>query len=126
LSLTNALNLKVFRQEITPKNVATQLQFFSDRKQRGHYYFPEMDRTDLFHIFTKLSATYPKNRDEFEQKITKETKRTSFRLKPTPPAGEKMTETRALSILCFVTFVSFCSNPLFLSRLIHQNLVAVA
>jgi hypothetical protein len=39
---------------------------------------------------------YPKNRDEFEQKITKETKRTSFRLKPTPPTGEKIAETRAL------------------------------
>jgi hypothetical protein len=38
----------------------------------------------------------PKNRDEFEQKITKETKRTLFRLKPSPPTGEKIPETIAL------------------------------
>jgi hypothetical protein len=58
-----------------------------------------------------------KNRDESEQKNAKRTKRANFKLNPTPPKGERMTESMASQVACFLSFVFSCSNFIFLSRI---------
>lgn len=57
--LFNALHLKVFWKEITLEQATTQIALFRDRKKRGLYVFPEIDRTALMESFFDLSAETP-------------------------------------------------------------------
>ncbi len=56
MELTNALRLKVFWGDISGSQADEQLRLFEDRKARGHYYFPEIDRAALFGAFQALSV----------------------------------------------------------------------
>ncbi len=56
MELTNALRLKVFWGEISETDAEHQLALFEQRKQKGHYYFPDLDRAALFTTFQRLSA----------------------------------------------------------------------
>lgn len=53
--LTNALHLKVFWNELTADQAATQIGHFRDRLKRGIYFFPEIDRIELMRSFHQLS-----------------------------------------------------------------------
>lgn len=56
MELTNALRLKVFWKEISGVDADRQLTLFEQRKEKGHYYFPDIDRAALFSTFLRLSA----------------------------------------------------------------------
>jgi predicted nucleic acid-binding protein len=58
--LINALRLKAFWQEITPAQVETQIGFFDDRRKRGLYLFPEIQRSSLMNTFRRLSMETPR------------------------------------------------------------------
>lgn len=51
----NALHLKIFWGEITADQAEAQIERFHDRRKRGLYYFPELDRVALMHRFAQLS-----------------------------------------------------------------------
>lgn len=59
MELTNALRLKVFWGDITPVDSERQLELFRQRKEKGHYYFPELDRAAFLSTFQRLSAQTP-------------------------------------------------------------------
>lgn len=52
---TNALRLKVFRNEYTEKQVERQIELFQDRRVRGQYYYPQFHRSALAKSFHDLS-----------------------------------------------------------------------
>lgn len=54
--LINALHLKVFWKEITLAQAEIQIELFHDRRKRGLYIFPEIDRSSLMKRFLSLSA----------------------------------------------------------------------
>ncbi len=56
MELTNALRLKVFWGEISEADSNQQLALFVQRKGKGHYYFPDLDRAALFTTFQRLSV----------------------------------------------------------------------
>lgn len=56
MELTNALRLKVFWGEISEADSSNQLALFEQRKGKGHYYFPDLDRAALFTTFQRLSV----------------------------------------------------------------------
>jgi len=56
MELTNALRLKVFWGEISEADANHQLALFEQRKEKGHYYFPDLDRAALFTTFQRLAA----------------------------------------------------------------------
>lgn len=58
--LANALHLKVFRGEWTEDETARQIGHFQDRKGRGLYFFPEIDRVELMRAFHHLSRETPR------------------------------------------------------------------
>jgi len=60
MELSNALRLKVFWDEISVTDADHQLRLFNSRKERGHYYFPEIDRAVLSSSFQTLSALTPR------------------------------------------------------------------
>jgi predicted nucleic acid-binding protein len=60
LELANALRLKVFWNEITAAEAATQLALFDDRKARGLYFCPELRRAELHAAFHRLSEATPR------------------------------------------------------------------
>lgn len=57
--LTNAFRLKVFWQELSLADAGKLLDLFNDRKQKGQYYVPELDRVAVMESFRKLSAHTP-------------------------------------------------------------------
>ena len=59
MELTNALRLKVFWGEIAQADAENQLLLFEQRKEKGHYFFPDIDRAALFTTFQRLSAHTP-------------------------------------------------------------------
>lgn len=59
MELTNALRLKVFWKEINETDADHQLALFGKRKEKGHYYFPDIDRAALFSTTLRLSAHTP-------------------------------------------------------------------
>ena len=59
MELLNALRLKVFRGEITASDAERQVVLFEERKARGQYYFPELDRAGFLTTFHRLSAHTP-------------------------------------------------------------------
>ncbi len=56
MELTNALRLKVFWGEISEADANRQLTLFEQRKVKGHYYFPDLDRVELFATFQRLAV----------------------------------------------------------------------
>lgn len=58
--LLNALRLKVFWKEITDSQAEDQIGRFHERKRRGLYYYPEMDRRLLMETFRSLSLETPR------------------------------------------------------------------
>ena len=59
MELTNALRLKVFWGEISLTDSNRQLELLEQRKEKGHYYFPDIDRAALFTTFKRLSDDTP-------------------------------------------------------------------
>lgn len=59
MELTNALRLKVFWGEIPKADADRQLEWFEQRKAKGHYYFPEVDRPAFLTTFQRLSGLTP-------------------------------------------------------------------
>lgn len=55
MELINALRLKVFWGDIVEADARKQLDLFEARKQKGHYYFPDIDRSALWATFQRLS-----------------------------------------------------------------------
>ena len=53
--LTNALRLKVFWRDITATQAQAQLAHFRSRKDRGQYFFPNLDRAALMERFRLLA-----------------------------------------------------------------------
>ena len=53
--LVNALRLKVFWKDIELSDSEKLLDEFQKRKQRGFYFYPELDRSQLLPGFYKLS-----------------------------------------------------------------------
>lgn len=58
--LVNALRLKAFWKEITPGQAEGQIKLFEDRKRRGLYVFPEIQRGALMQTFRRLSEETPR------------------------------------------------------------------
>jgi predicted nucleic acid-binding protein len=58
--LVNALRLKAFWKEISPTQAETQIDLFHNRRKRGLYTFPEIDRNSLMKCFLHLSAETPR------------------------------------------------------------------
>jgi len=59
MELTNALRLKVFWGEISQSDSDRQSALFEERKAKGHYYFPDLDRAGIFKAFQRLSVHTP-------------------------------------------------------------------
>lgn len=59
MELSSALRLKVFWGEISQGDADRQLELFDQRKQKGHYYFPDLDRAAFLTTFLRLSAHTP-------------------------------------------------------------------
>jgi len=58
--LANALQLKVFRGEWTEDESALQIGHFQDRRRRGIYCYPEIDRVEMMRTFHRLSRETPR------------------------------------------------------------------
>lgn len=57
--LTNAFRLKVFWKELSQPDADTLAEQFQGRKQKGHYFVPELDRIALMKTFSKLTSHTP-------------------------------------------------------------------
>jgi predicted nucleic acid-binding protein len=55
MEFVNALRLKVFWKDLSPADADRQIDFFKDRRRRGLYYHPEIDRLELAENFERLS-----------------------------------------------------------------------
>lgn len=57
--LTNALRLKVFWKELSIEDSDRLIDLFHQRKRKGLYHVPELDRITLMDVFTKLTEQTP-------------------------------------------------------------------
>lgn len=57
--LINALRLKVFWKNITRAQADRQIELFEERKRRGLYFFPDLQRAGLMETFRDLSRLTP-------------------------------------------------------------------
>jgi predicted nucleic acid-binding protein len=55
----NAMRLKVFWKDITLDQADTQIALFQNRRKRGLYFFPDIDRISLMQRFHLLSTQTP-------------------------------------------------------------------
>jgi predicted nucleic acid-binding protein len=55
MEFVNALRLKVFWKNLSPADADRQIDLFKDRRRRGLYYHPEIDRLELAENFERLS-----------------------------------------------------------------------
>lgn len=55
MEFTNALNLKVFCGDISAADKDRQLLHFEQRRERGLYHFPDLDRPAIMTNFRRLS-----------------------------------------------------------------------
>jgi predicted nucleic acid-binding protein len=55
MEFVNAMRLKVFWKDISPGDADRQIELFKDRRRRGLYYPPEIDRLELAEAFERLS-----------------------------------------------------------------------
>jgi predicted nucleic acid-binding protein len=55
MELVNALRLQVFWENLSEKEVEHQIHLFHERKKRGYYFVPEIDRSSLLTDFNRLS-----------------------------------------------------------------------
>ena len=60
MELHNALQLKVFRDELDDADAVHQYALFQQRKVRGLYFVPEIRRAELMDVFRRLSALKPR------------------------------------------------------------------
>lgn len=60
MELHNALQLKVFRSELTEKEATRQQSLFQRRKTKGFYFVPEICRSELMAEFRRLSENTPR------------------------------------------------------------------
>ena len=58
--LINAMWLKVFCKELTTDQAQSQIDLFDNRKKRGFYYFPNINRGDLMVTYRQLSRETPR------------------------------------------------------------------
>jgi len=58
--LINALRLKAFWNEITATQAESQIELFHNRRKRGLYIFPDIDRNSLMKCFLRLSEETPR------------------------------------------------------------------
>lgn len=58
--LTNALRLKVFWKELRSEDSDRLIDLFHQRKQKGHYHVPELDRIAMMETFARLAKETPK------------------------------------------------------------------
>lgn len=56
----NALQLKVFRDELTESEATHQQSLFRQRKTKGFYFVPEISRAELMAEFRRLAARTPR------------------------------------------------------------------
>lgn len=59
MELHNALQLKVFWEELTESEAAHQQSLFQRRKAKGFYYVPDISRAALLAEFRRLAAHTP-------------------------------------------------------------------
>lgn len=59
MELLNALQLKVFWQELDASEVERQMELFARRKAKGFYYTPEIRRAELMAEFRRLAELTP-------------------------------------------------------------------
>jgi predicted nucleic acid-binding protein len=59
MEFTNALWLKVFRQELEEAEATRLLKLFADRRMRGLYFTPELPRARLLERFRDLAKLTP-------------------------------------------------------------------
>lgn len=57
MEFTNALQLKIYGGDMTPKQAGEQMAHFENRKKRGLYYHPEVHRSELMAVFREFSAS---------------------------------------------------------------------
>jgi predicted nucleic acid-binding protein len=55
MELINALRLQVFWENLSEREVDYQIHLFHERKKRGNYFVPEIDRSVLLTDFDRLS-----------------------------------------------------------------------
>ena len=55
MEFVNALRLKVFWKNLSPADADRQIDLFKERRRRGLYYHPEIDRLELAENFERLS-----------------------------------------------------------------------
>ena len=55
MEFVNALRLKVFWKDISSADAERQIDLFKERRRRGLYYHPEIDRLELTETFERLS-----------------------------------------------------------------------
>ena len=55
MEFVNALRLKVFWKDLSPADAERQIDLFKERRRRGLYYHPEIDRLELTETFERLS-----------------------------------------------------------------------
>jgi predicted nucleic acid-binding protein len=55
MEFVNALRLKVFWKNLSPADADRQIDLFKERRRRGLYYHPEIDRLELAENFKRLS-----------------------------------------------------------------------
>jgi predicted nucleic acid-binding protein len=55
MEFVNALRLKVFWKDLSPADADRQIDLFKERRRRGLYYHPEIDRLELAENFERLS-----------------------------------------------------------------------
>lgn len=60
VELINALRLKVFWKEISTAQAENQIELFQNRRKRGLYFFPEINRISLMTRFLLLSKETPR------------------------------------------------------------------
>lgn len=60
MELHNALQLKVFRNELAESEAARQQLLFQQRKTKGLYFVPEIGRAELMADFRRLAAHTPR------------------------------------------------------------------
>ena len=60
LEFVIALRLKAFWGELLPDQAEAQIARFEDRRRRGQYVYPDIDRSELLNTFRRLSRETPR------------------------------------------------------------------
>lgn len=60
MELINALRLQVFWKSLTARQSREQINLFMERRKKGVYFFPDIDRSALLNDFHRLAESTPK------------------------------------------------------------------